>query len=407
MSQAQLKATFEELGYPGVLKFRAGLRKKGIEGVSYTKAKQFVETYSQRQVLAKENKYTGKIVADQINGRWAADLISYVSQPAGAFTHVLAVQDIFSRMLYTEAIKSAQTEETIAAFKRILAKASEPPIELNTDKGSEFNSAEFQKMLATKKILFRVSESRNDIATLDRAIATLKATLTRFVVTPGNGNWAAMLQRATKAHNKNAHTHLDGAAPVDVEDDEAKQFELQEQAARDHDTQTKITKKKEAEAVANPTYRTKAPSALIGLKGRSFKPRFEGEVKTLSRIEGRHAIDTQGNKTVLSRIRTIPANSTPVNVGVQTGDARLIGTRTNATYNLRDRIAGILPPEGTTLGNITQLLTAEEKTMLKAQKLSTKQFLQLHNIFKEKDKRFYNTRNFQPKGDREKLRQLK
>jgi hypothetical protein len=396
MSQAELKATFEELGYPGVLKFRAGLKKRGIEGVSYTKAKEFVDTYSQRQVLAKENKYNGKIISSQLNGRWAADFISYVSQPAGEFKHILAVQDIFSRMIYTEATKSVQAEETVAAFKRILAKASEPPIELNTDRGGEFGAEVFQKMLKEKKILFRVAEAKNDIATLDRAIATLKATLTRLVVTPGNGNWADELQRATKAHNKNAHTHLKGGSPVDVEDDEVLQFDLQEQAGKDYDTQTKVTQKREKEALANPTYRTTATSTLKGLKERSFKPRYEGEIKTLSRIEGRNAVDTEGNRTVLSRIKTVPANSTAVDVGNQTGDARLIESRTKATMKLRDRIAGILPDTGTNLANVTKLSTAEEKRMLKEQKISTRQFLELHNIFREKDKRFYNHRNFKP-----------
>ena len=150
MSQEQLKAIFEELGFPGALKFRAAVKKRGFD-ISFTRAVQFVATSSQRQVLAKEPPHDGKIAADQLNRRWAADLISFVSQPAGDFTHILVVQDIFSRMFYMEALKSAQTLETIEAFKRILSKAGASPIELNSDKGSEFSSVEFQAMLKKRR----------------------------------------------------------------------------------------------------------------------------------------------------------------------------------------------------------------------------------------------------------------
>ncbi len=73
-------------------------------------------------------------------------------------------------MLYTEAMKSAQQAETVQAFKRILAKASEPPLEINTDKGNEFTSTEFADLLKAKKINHRFKESDNDLATLDLSL---------------------------------------------------------------------------------------------------------------------------------------------------------------------------------------------------------------------------------------------
>ena len=154
MSQEQLKTIFEELGYPGALKFRAAVKKRGLD-ITFSAAARFVAKHSQRQVLAREPDYGGKVTASQLNGRWAADLISYVAQPAGDFTHILVVQDIFSRMIYTEALKSAKTQETIEAFGRITGRANAYPIELNTDKGSEFASREFQAMLKRFGIIYR------------------------------------------------------------------------------------------------------------------------------------------------------------------------------------------------------------------------------------------------------------
>ena len=216
------------------------IKKQGLD-ITFSAAARFVAKYSQRQVLAREPDYGGKVTASQLNGRWAADLISYVAQPAGEFTHILVVQDIFSRMIYTEALKSAKTQETIEAFGRIAGRANAYPIELNTDKGSEFASGEFQAMLKRFGIIYRQKEGLQDISTVDRAIATLKKTLTKIEITPGTGNWAQELQRATKAHNKNGHGHLDGGSPEDIKGDPEKQFDLQQQAARDRDTQTEVT----------------------------------------------------------------------------------------------------------------------------------------------------------------------
>ena len=280
---ATLRALFVKLGFPGLLKFRAAAEKAGLNAPLRT-LKRIVAESSQRQVLAKEPKYGGKIVADAMHGRWAADLISYVAQPAaGGFTHVLVVQDIFSRKIWTRALKSAQTAENTAAFLTILREARDDaddvdplvddtgrkvPFELNTDKGSEFTGNEFQTMLANEAIKFRQKEGLNDLSTIDRAIQTVKASITKLEITPGAGDWADVLQKATDAHNQNTHTHLQGGAPADVEGDKEKQFELQGQAARDRDKQTNVTKKMVKDIVRNPTYRTVTTSALKGLKER-------------------------------------------------------------------------------------------------------------------------------------------
>ncbi len=81
-------------------------------------------------------------------------------------------------------------------------------------------------MLVEKKIQFREKESLNDLATVDRAIQTLKKTLTKFEISPTLGNWAEELQNATEAHNKNTHTHLLGCPPQYVADYKLSHFEL-------------------------------------------------------------------------------------------------------------------------------------------------------------------------------------
>ncbi len=46
----------------------------------------FVQKHGQRKVTAQLNKYTGKVVADEINHRRATHLISFVEQPSKTAT---------------------------------------------------------------------------------------------------------------------------------------------------------------------------------------------------------------------------------------------------------------------------------------------------------------------------------
>ena len=76
-------------------------------------------------------------------------MISFVANPAKddgvTWVHVLLVQDIFSRKLFAERLRS--TTEATAAFERIMDRSERKPRELNTDKDSVFMSQEFQTML--------------------------------------------------------------------------------------------------------------------------------------------------------------------------------------------------------------------------------------------------------------------
>jgi transposase InsO family protein len=216
MTNEELEALYEALSYPSPLNFRRAVLKEGGT-LSIKAAKEFVSTYSQRQVTARRQKYDGKITAPKLDSRWSADLISYVAQPAvfegKKHTHVLVVQDIFSRQIWARALRTAKTTEVVKEFKDILEVSERKPLEMNADRGVEFQSKEFKAMLETQGIkIFREAVSKNDLATLDRAIATLKQIITRRVVSQGTGNWVEELQTGVRSYNMTAHTHISGCS---------------------------------------------------------------------------------------------------------------------------------------------------------------------------------------------------
>jgi hypothetical protein len=138
MTEEELKALYEGLSFPSPINFRRAVLRGGGT-ITIKEATNFVSTYSQRQVTAPRQAFKGKIISDAIDSRWAADLISYVSQPASymgkTFTHVLVVQDIFSRKLWGRALKTAKTIEVTKQFEDILSMSERKPLQMNAHRG--------------------------------------------------------------------------------------------------------------------------------------------------------------------------------------------------------------------------------------------------------------------------------
>ena len=129
---------------------------------------------------------------------------------------VLVVQDLFSRFLWARALTSKTQVGT--AFLRLMEDTGRAPRELNSDSGSEFSNAAFKHMLfANGDIRHRFKEGPQDLATLDRAIGPLRATLVRR--TAEGGEWPQELQAAVDSINNSDHAALDMREPAEVRGD--------------------------------------------------------------------------------------------------------------------------------------------------------------------------------------------
>ena len=123
-----------------------------------------------------------------VNHRWMADLIAFTSRPVktkvGFYTHVLLVEDVFSRYVWARPLQS--TSDTTRAFEEILKESEDRMVEaapyprrLDTDGGSEWTTAAFKSLMARYKINHVVKDvdDRNAIATFDRANGTINRPL--------------------------------------------------------------------------------------------------------------------------------------------------------------------------------------------------------------------------------------
>ena len=315
----QLASVYADLNFPSASVFRKALIRRGIPARAKD-VEEFVQSRTERQVVAPPPKYEGHVVAFDINHRWAADLISFVSRPAksneGTYTHVLLVQDIFSRFLMAKALKSVS--EATDAFEEILKEAEDRmldapphPRRLDTDGGPEFANAAFRALLVRYKIEHIIKDSKdyNALATLDRAMGVVKRALARRQEAQG-GNWLSNLDATIEGYNKTEHGGID-AEPSNITDDIA--FSLHRKAATDLAENTALIRKRQEKLEKTGGYRVHQPKSTKGLRQRIDANTWSRDIhETVSFPAPGVVEDAQGNQTLTKFAKAVPWDSSRI-----------------------------------------------------------------------------------------------
>ena len=131
--RATIQEVFEALNRPGVERLKQALRARNIPFTN-EEVRDVVKGSEAKQLMAPRQRYDGRIAGSDINERWAADLIDFTARPSGQYTHILVVQDIFSRRLFARPLTGTSSREVTEAFLSIL-NAQGTPQQLSTDGG--------------------------------------------------------------------------------------------------------------------------------------------------------------------------------------------------------------------------------------------------------------------------------
>ena len=147
---ATIEEVFEELNFPSAPRLNKVLDTRGI-GYTAKEVDRRVRGETTRQVQYPRYKFDGKMAAADLNSRWFADLIDFSAAPSedtgqdvglrpteSGERYVLCVQDVFSRLLYTQALPNKQPETVAVAFRKFLGRAGTTPKALVTGKGRMF-----------------------------------------------------------------------------------------------------------------------------------------------------------------------------------------------------------------------------------------------------------------------------
>jgi hypothetical protein len=294
---------YEALGFPSADKLHKSLKNKGYQ-VTYKDILSFTKAQPVRQVFAPSpwNKRNfGQVAALDLNDRWFGDLIDYSANPATyngqRYTQILVVQDVFSRKLYARALKSKSPGEVAEALKSIIAEAGDKPSSFETDQGREFEGA-VEQLLDRESIIHRTKLpiQKHALATLDRAIATLRGTLSRLNVERGQ-NWVEGLTRALSAYNRSPHAALGPAAPEDVQDSDVLQHLMRKENAQkamaNHSKAQDLVKKFEGGQFRMPIVGAKVGGGNAFRRG--FKPKW-GPAKRVAEARPGILVDEEGKE---------------------------------------------------------------------------------------------------------------
>jgi hypothetical protein len=119
---------------------------------------------------------------------------------------------------------------------------------------------------------------------------------------------------------------------------------------------------------------------LEGLRPRGNKPTYQEEVRQIDKVEGRYVYDTEGRRSLAKRVLPL-TEYTRDNVKFQAfavgGDQRIQGIAKRATTEVANRVAAILAKGPTDISRITLAIAAEDKTILKLDKLTTRKLIVL------------------------------
>jgi len=200
------------------------------------------------------------------------------------------------------------TNAVATAFRVILGEARVTPEQLNTDMVAVFTSGAFPRMLDETGIEHRLKDPHNSntIATLDRAIQTLRISLMK---TGPTEDWAERLPKITRGMNNAPHGHLLGEAPNSVGSNDQLQCHLQKQAAQDLAHNQTIRHKRERELEEGGAFRVQEKPRKFE---RRFQPRYNGRVHTLARIERGEAVSTTGERHNPKFMLSVPTRSASV-----------------------------------------------------------------------------------------------
>ena len=198
------------------------VRKNGHENITLSQVKIFlrsIEVYTlHKNVKHKKRKErsTNKIVAPYIKYQADADLadLTYYWKSNGGYKYFLLCIDVFSRYVFTVALKTKSGDEMVKAFESIFNKGYVME-RCRSDGGSEFTNFKVKSLFDDYNIIQIIARNTSKASLAERAIQTIKSKLFRYMEYNNTHNWIDVLDKITMSYNK-THHRIIGMAPINV-----------------------------------------------------------------------------------------------------------------------------------------------------------------------------------------------
>lgn len=276
--------------------------------------KHYKEALSQdvgKQLFAPKPKSLGQSAATAPGSRYQADLIDFAQNTdhgVNSHKYALVVQDVFTRQVDAEALKTKSADEVTPAFRKAIEHLPGHGINtvVTTDQGNEFKGIQ-GALPSDSTHRERDLSDLNAIAIVDRTIQKIKKGLAKNVVNTG-GQWSKALNRVTEAQNVKPNSAIHGA-PETADDENAQQFFIAQDNAKKFEHNQALTDRRVSAVKETGAFRP----ANLG-EDRSFRPTY-GKKQILG--EGRKGLsrgleyvgNTNGARTLLKHVQAVHRGS--------------------------------------------------------------------------------------------------
>ena len=127
-----------------------------------------------------------------------ADMIEYKISNNKGFRYIFAIIDNFSKIFWAIPLKNKYSKTLAYTFSNILSSSKRRPIELESDRGSEWYNSVFQSFLKSKNIhhYSRFTDRGPSIA--ERVVRTIRNLSKKPVLGKGNADWLCELATVKK-----------------------------------------------------------------------------------------------------------------------------------------------------------------------------------------------------------------
>lgn len=186
-----------------------------------------VESYTLHRDIKRRFR-RNPIYVSTIDELWHTDLadVSNVSQHNDGFKYILVCIDVFSKFLFTVALKTKTGREVVEAFKTIF-KTGRQCQRLVSDKGTEYYNQHFKNFLSKNNIIHTSTENEVKACVAERCIKTLKLRIYRYFTHKQTYRYIDKLQHFTSSYNNTSHRTIKRPpAEVNVSNSEQVWFDV-------------------------------------------------------------------------------------------------------------------------------------------------------------------------------------
>ena len=191
----------------------APILKKAIKQYKTSEVKNWLLTQDPYTLHTPKKKHfpRNKYIVNNIDDLWQVDLAIFknISQYNGGAQYLMFVIDVFSKHGWVRVLKKKTGKEVNEAFQSIFKSSGRKPLNIQSDKGTEFTSLLSRDFFKKHSINYYTTRNPDTKASVvERFLKTIKSRLWRYFTHKNTFRYVDIIQALVHAYNHTVHSSI-------------------------------------------------------------------------------------------------------------------------------------------------------------------------------------------------------